>query len=118
MKVTLDYKRIGARLKQLREQKGLSRGQIADALNVSDGFISQIERGVSGITLETAATLSLLYHVPIDDLILDTGYALPEIQIDKRIKEQLEKANPLTLHAISGMIDILLSQQEALQTEE
>ena len=118
MKVTLDYQAIGKRLKELREKHNFTQAQLAEYLDVSNGFISQMERGISGITIETAASLSLLYKVPVDFLLLDSGYVLPEIQIEGSIKQKLEKAAPPTLKAVSDMIDVLLVQQEALKSEE
>lgn len=115
MEQTIDYKRVGLRLKELRQRNKLTQSQLAEAVGCSDGFVSQVERGISNPSLEFLVHLSDLYHLPIDHLLLGTSSVLPEIQIDARIKERLAKANPVTLQAISDMIDVLLVQQEALR---
>jgi len=117
MERTIDYKRVGQRLKELRQQNRLTQSQLAEAVGCSDGFISQVERGICNPSLEFLVQLSTLYHLPIDHLLLGSAFVLPEIQIDASIKERMEKASPATLQAISDMIDILLAQQEALTTE-
>lgn len=115
MERTIDYKRVGLRLKELRQQHELTQSQLAEAVGCSDGFISQVERGISNPSLEFLVQLSTLYHLPVDHLLLGTPCVLPEIQIDTQIKERLDKANPATLQAIVDMIDILLAQQEAIK---
>ena len=114
MEKNIDYQRMGQRIKELREERSMTQAQLSEALGCSDGYISQVERGISNPSLEFLARLSVLYKVPVDYLLLDSASVLPEIQIDGRIKGQLERANPATLRAISDMIDVLLAQQEAL----
>lgn len=118
MEQTIDYKRVGKRLKELRQNHKLTQSQIAEAVGCSDGFISQVERGICNPSLEFLVQLSNLYHLPVDHLLVGSSSVLPEIQIDAKIKKQLEKASPATLQAVSDMIEVLLHQQEALAREE
>lgn len=117
MKGTLDYTRIGKRLKELREEHGYTQAELAEAFACSDGYVSQIERAISAPSLEFLLRASMLYHVPVDYLLLGSGMVLPEIEFDGRIKAQLKQAHPATLRAIVDMIDILLAQQDELQTD-
>lgn len=114
MEPIIDYKRMGQRLKEQREAHGLTQGQLAERVGCTDGFVSQVERAVSNPSLEFLVRVSMLYQVPVDYLLLDSTCVLPEIQIDGRIRGQLEKAKPATLRAISDIVDVLLAQQEAL----
>lgn len=41
----LDYRIIGSRIQARRKQKKITQEKMAEALNLSVGFISQIERG-------------------------------------------------------------------------
>lgn len=117
MKGTLDYGRIGKRLKELREEHGYTQAQLAEAFSCSDGYVSQIERAISAPSLEFLLRASMLYRVPVDYLLIGSGMVLPEIEFDGRIKAQLKQAHPATLRAIVDMIDILLAQQDELQTD-
>ena len=114
MERTIDYKQVGRRLKELRQQEGLTQSQLAEVVGCSDGFVSQVERGICNPSLEFLVQLSGLYHLPIDHLLLGSSFVLPEIQIDAGISKRLERANPATLRAISDVADILLRQQEEL----
>ena len=42
----MEQKKIGLFLKELRKEKGLTQGQLAEQLNVSDRTISRWETGV------------------------------------------------------------------------
>ena len=55
----IDYKLMGIRLRQRREQLGYSREELAEKLDVSSKFCSDIELGVKGVSLNTLAILSL-----------------------------------------------------------
>ena len=117
MNGAIDYTRIGKQLKRLREDKGYTQAQLAEVLGCTDGYVSQIERAAVKPSLEFLVKVSVLYKVTIDYLVLESNYALPEIIIDAKIKEQLERAEPNTLKAIGDMIDILIKQQEFYKQE-
>lgn len=115
MERKIDYRQIGKRLKTLREAHKLTQSQLAETVGCSDGYISQVERSICNPSLEFLVQLSALYHLPVDSLLLDSDYVLPEIKIEGRLKDQLARATPATLQAISEMVDILLSMQENSQ---
>ena len=45
--MSIDYKLLGERIKQQRRIKGTTQENFAEYLNVSVGYISQIERGIT-----------------------------------------------------------------------
>lgn len=49
--------KIGARIKFSREQAGLTQEQLAEKINRSTQFVSTIERGAAGPSLETVIAL-------------------------------------------------------------
>ena len=51
----MDYGAIGQRIKQVRRSRDMTQERLAEALSVSVGYISQIERGVTKINLDTLA---------------------------------------------------------------
>lgn len=50
--MSVDYQLIGKRMKQARKARALTQEQLAERLNVSVGYISQIERGITKPNLE------------------------------------------------------------------
>ena len=62
-------KEMGYRIRKQRELLGLTREQLAEKLNVSSKFCSDIEIGVRGMSIETLCKLS-------KELALSTDYIL------------------------------------------
>ena len=52
MLMALDYKIIGSRIQTRRKRMGVTQEIMAEALDFSVGFISQVERGVTNISLD------------------------------------------------------------------
>lgn len=50
--------KLGARLRELRHERNMSLGDLADAAEVSKGHLSSIEHGLAAITIQTVARLA------------------------------------------------------------
>jgi transcriptional regulator with XRE-family HTH domain len=60
--------KFGQSLKKIRTNKGMSQGDIARALNVSRGYVSNIENGKLNPTLSTTTRLAEALDVSTDKL--------------------------------------------------
>lgn len=63
-----EAEKLGKNLKRIRTEKGISQVDIARSLDVSRGFISNIENGKRNPTLATIAKIAQAIGVPIDEL--------------------------------------------------
>jgi len=61
--------KLGQNLKKIRTKKGISQGDIARTLDVSRGYISNIENGKTNPTLATISRLAKAVGVSIDELM-------------------------------------------------
>ncbi len=60
----MDYNgSIGARIKELRNEKKMTLKQLSDQSGLSAGFLSQLERGLSTIAIDSLATLAKILGV-------------------------------------------------------
>jgi transcriptional regulator with XRE-family HTH domain len=59
---------LGARLKELRQQAGLSLRELARQADVSPSLVSQIENGKSRPSVSTLYSFARLLNVPVDEL--------------------------------------------------
>ncbi len=64
-----EAKKLGENLKRIRTEKGLSQSDIANSLNVSRGFVSNIENGKRNPTLSTITRLANAVGVTSDELL-------------------------------------------------
>ena len=53
----IDYEILGKNIKYYRKQKKITQEQLAEKLDLSVGFISQIERGITKMSLDTLIDL-------------------------------------------------------------
>lgn len=67
----LDYKAIGRRIAFYRKKANITQGVLAERLDISDGYISQIERGSAKISLTRLDEISEILKVDIACLLSD-----------------------------------------------
>ena len=64
-----ESEKLGKNLKRIRTSKGISQGDIARSLEVSRGFVSNIENGKTNPTLTTIAKLAKAVNVSANELL-------------------------------------------------
>ena len=63
---------IGSRVKQAREQANMTQERLAERIECSPQFVSDMERGVVGISLSTLRNLCLALGVSSDSILFGT----------------------------------------------
>lgn len=66
---------IGEHIRRAREAANLTQEQLAERIDVSVQFVSDLERGVAGISLTTLKKLCVVLGVPSDQLLFGKGAA-------------------------------------------
>ena len=66
-------KASGARIRELRIAKNLTQDDLAEHMNVSHGYISFIESGKRGCSVDVLIALSNLFGVSIDYIVPGTA---------------------------------------------
>ena len=64
--------KIGARVRQAREQAKMTQERLAERLECSPQFVSDMERGVVGVSLGTLKRLCLTLGVSSDSILFGT----------------------------------------------
>jgi transcriptional regulator with XRE-family HTH domain len=67
----MDYKRLGARIREERLRLHLTQADLAEAIDISDTYMGAIERGERSLTLNTIVRLVSRLGVSIDYLLAD-----------------------------------------------
>ncbi|RJT97046.1 XRE family transcriptional regulator [Arthrobacter frigidicola] len=86
---------MGPRLRALRQQRGLTLGEVSAATGVSVSTLSRLEGGQRRPNLELLLPLARLFQVPLDDLVGAPSTGDPRIHL-KPIKDHGMTAVPLT----------------------
>ena len=72
----VDFNKVGKRMKQLRNEQGITQEKVAKDLGSTIAFVSNIENNRTKINLRVLMYYSKLYHISIDSL-LNAG--IPEL---------------------------------------
>ncbi|MCM1025775.1 MAG: helix-turn-helix domain-containing protein [Roseburia sp.] len=95
---------IGERIKTAREEKGWTQEKLAEKINLSTQFISTIERGVAGASLETIINLCEVLNVS-SEWLLCGRQAIPD---SERIAAKIGSLSSAQLAALDRITDELL----------
>jgi transcriptional regulator with XRE-family HTH domain len=114
-KETEDLGQIGATLKRLREQRGLTQLEVETMVGIDSGNLSRVERGVQRINQERLEALLSAYGVNLTDLLLDArDQNAPATTLGKRLKQARLRAR-LTQGELASRAEVeqaLVSQIE------
>ncbi len=75
---------LGARLRGFRQARKLTLRQVADKAGVSESFLSQVERGASGVSVSTLHTIAGALGLTVADLFDDTNGTHRVVHPDER----------------------------------
>ena len=67
--MSINYETLGRNLYGYRKKKKLTQEELAEQLNLSVGFISQLERGITKPSLDTLSEICSYLDCPIGDLL-------------------------------------------------
>jgi len=63
------YGDLGKRIRELRQQQGLTQTDLAQKAQVSRGYLAQIEAGQRRISLHMAWNLAASLHLSVDEML-------------------------------------------------
>jgi len=95
---------FGARLREIREKRGLTQQQLAHALHIHRPQITQYESGAVVPEGETLAALGAVLEVSLDELILGRPSEKPDDVRDARLRASIRELEEL--RAKSGGIQM------------
>lgn len=103
----VDYSAIGRRIKARRKAQRKTQEILAEALSVSVGYISQIERGVTRVNLDTLAEIAAELGCGLEELVTgvsgnQTGY------LDRELSERFARMTPRQRQMLLDVADVIL----------
>ena len=87
----IDYENLGTRMKELRIKMKLTQAEVAKALNVTPGSISNVENNRTAMSMRILIYYARLLNISLDSLIgrIDSEYR--ETALDREISEMVHK---------------------------
>ena len=71
--MNVDYKLIGNRIKLKRKSMNMTQEVLSEKLDVTIGYVSQVERGITKISLDLLAEISAILKCDIAELITESS---------------------------------------------
>lgn len=112
-------KEIGQRLKLLRQEKGMTQQELAEALGMTQPNVSAIERGARGATLHQVIRFAKALGASTDEVLLREKAPTPGKRPPKKLVQQLQRIQELPRgdqKIILQLLDGLLKHREEKQT--
>lgn len=106
----VDYGSIGGRIKIRRKERNKTQEDLAEALSVSVGYISQIERGITRVNLDTLAEISAQLDCELPELISGVSICSAEY-LDRELGEVCGQMSPTQRKMLLGIAKILLRSE-------
>ena len=96
---------IGKKIRSIRKSKNLTIVELSEQINVTSGYISQIERDLISPSLAVLKRLSEALDIPLSALFMeDNGQSVVKIQHDERTKIKFGNIN-VELEFITPILD-------------
>lgn len=95
---------IGERVRQAREQSGMTQEQFAELINKTPQFISDLERGVTGISIETLRTICEKLCISSDSIL----FADRRENDVTELTAKFQRMSRIQFRALEQIVNVLL----------
>lgn len=109
--MTIDYKKVGRRIKARRKELGLTQLRLAELCEISTVYVSHMENGTAVPSLGVFFSVAETLGVTPDYFLVDTPFASREYLCDE-LGKKLRRCNDASLRVVGKVIDALLDEQE------
>lgn len=106
-----DYTVIGKRIRKIREDKGLTQEDLAEKLDVSNAYISKIERGRTTLSLERLSGLCRVLEESPEYILQGTDQSSDDY-LRHEIIAMLEGCSAEKIRLIAQIIKPIIDFQE------
>lgn len=109
--MAVDYFSLGQRIQAQRKTLHITQEWLAEAISVSVGYISQIERGITKVNLETLSKIADFLKCDMTDFLRGMSQGASEYLTDD-LKAVFLKLNPTNKKILLGISQVLLQEQQ------
>ena len=96
---------IGQRLRQRRQELGLTREKMSELADIGSGYYGQLEVGTSQMSVDTLIKLSKSMHLPMEYILFGDGYSKGD---PSAVIDLLHHCSPRELILAEDMLKLFL----------
>ena len=112
VKIELNYKKLGKRIKEQRLKKHLTQEKLGEIVDVATSNISHIERATTQVSLPSLVKIANALDVTLDQLVCDSSHPIAEIYIEQDVANLLQGC---TLNEKQIINEIIIAKKKTLQ---
>lgn len=105
--IVVTKKEIGARIKLLRQERGLTQVELGERLDMTQPNLSAIERGARGVTVHQVVRIAKALAVSTDQILLAEKAPAPGRRPKKGLMRRLERLAELNARDQRIIVQIL-----------
>lgn len=102
----MENENYGTLIKNLRIQKGLTQNQVAEALGVTPGYISNVENNRTAMSLRILTYYARLTGRSLDSLVGELEPEYSETALDKKLYDTIMKLDSGTKEKLLHTIEL------------
>lgn len=105
--MNVDYKMIGARIRDARKKQGFTQEYLAEKLDVTVGYVSQVERGITRISLDLLAAVCTALGCDMAELVVGSSTGTEQYlsaELGAEFKKLTRRERQLTLEFIKMLV--------------
>lgn len=108
--------RVGKNIRFAREKAGYTQEELSELLEITPNHLSAIERGTSGVKLETMEKICCLLHISADSLLFGRGGQQDDWQDE--IAALASRVNPRFRPQVEKILTAMLEVANAQELDE
>lgn len=105
--MTLDYKAIGARIRERRVKRGMTQDRLASKIDLSNPHMSNIERGKTKVSLPALVAIANALDITMDELLCD-NLKRGKVIFDGEIGAEIAKCDERDTRALYEIIKVVV----------
>ena len=102
----MDAAKIGQRIQQVRKTRRMTQSQLADKVDISTKYLSNIECGDKVPKFETFVAIANALEVDANSLLVDV-LTVSSVIISSEITEKLAKLSPYEQRRVKRLFDVI-----------
>jgi len=88
-----DFRDLGHKIRVLRLKKGLTQNEVAQALHVTPGYISNVENDRTAMSLRVLSYYAKLMGITLDSLVGEIEPEYTETALDNELLSEISEMN-------------------------
>lgn len=105
----MDWVAIGGRIRRQREYLGLTREQLAEKLDITPKFCSDIELGVKGMSVPTLCRIATTLSLSTDYILFGKQEKKEKLSVFKALSPMVESVAPSQLPYLESVLKAVIS---------